>query len=422
MTKNSTILLNVALLSSLGLTVSCNKPLQKKPAPSVSTSIAAKLAQKGQTSEASEMYSRIGEILLSKPQGITHAEEMFQKALEINPNDNKANLYSATFAPILTAKGFGPRFKILIPEIGKLEKEFVDTDIKEIMDFALVMPEGKVAAKKYEDLRKFYRDEFAKELGSSVSKLENIKSERFSVELDVSSYAERSKSPTYCREIEVGTFECDSQQYSLKDKLVRRFLDQYDIRAIKGIMKTQKNALTIAYSFGLQGAEEVSALLSNTKGPKTDEEVIAAIRTQPNFLRIEGSKDDLRQIFDHSEEVLNELIDFSKLSKELCHNEARESNVASNICVSEAAAEKINDILMFVVGPKEVVIGHDENGDDVTVEVNLRGLLDSKVSSLQELLPNRFDRNGRAIDFKDLTFAGLIPNADLIAKLKTVVK
>lgn len=421
MTKKSTVLFGAVLISSLGLSVGCSKPAQKNQVK-VSSMAAAQLAQEGKVNEAAEMYSRIGEILLSTPEGITHAQAMFQKAIELNPNDNKANLYSAMISPLLTAQGFGPRFKTVMPEFSQYEKKFTDSGIKEIMDFALVIPEGKKIAKKNDDLRKFYRDEYAKEIGNSLVKLENIKADKFSIELNLTSYNIKKSSDENCRALGNGDYDCESYEDNLQDKRVKRTVDSYDLRAIKSILKTEMNALTIAYSFGLEGSEEVAAILDNGKPQKTDEEVVAALKTQPNLLKIQGTKDDLRQIFDHSEEVLNNLIDFSKLSKEVCSGEERKSNVASNICVSEAAAEKISDLLMFVVGPKAITLGHDINGDEVTVEVDLRSLLDSKVSGLQELLPNKFDSNGKAVDFKDLTFAGVIPNADLIAKLKTVVK
>jgi tetratricopeptide (TPR) repeat protein len=419
--KKSTVFHSVVLISTLGISMSCSQSV-KKGSLKTTTIAAAQLANEGKVNEAAEMYSRIGEILLSRPEGITHAQEMFKKAIELNPNDNKANLYSALISPILSAQGFGTRFKKIYPNVEKLEKSLVDSGIQEIIDFALVMPAGKTVAKKAEDVRKYYLDELAKEIGNSLVKLDNIKSDKFSIELNLSSYKTNKNSETYCRLLENGDYDCETFEFALKGKSVKRNIDSYDIKAIKSILKTQKNALTVAYSFSLEGAEEVSAIFDKSKSKMTDKEVVSALNTQPNFLKIQGSKDDLRQIFSHTEDVLNDLIDFSKISKEICHNEERKDDVAANLCVSEAAADKANEILMFVVGPKSITLGHNINGEEVTVEINLRGLLDSKVSSLQELLPSKFDSQGKAIDFKDLTFAGLIPNADLITKLKTVVK
>ncbi|MBY0415661.1 MAG: hypothetical protein K2Q18_15920, partial [Bdellovibrionales bacterium] len=80
------------------------------------------------------------------------------------------------------------------------------------------------------------------------------------------------------------------------------------------------------------------------------------------------------------------------------------------------------EILGFVVGPKRIVLGLDDSGKEVEVEVDVRALLKTKTASLQELLPNKFDAKGKAVDVKDLTFKGIIPNGDLIEKMKTVVR
>lgn len=424
MTKQSTTFFNVVLISSLGLSVSCSKPTnQASNKNTFSTVLASQLLKEGKAEEAAEMYSRIGEILLSRPEGIVHAQVMFQKSLELNPNDNKANIYSALISPALTAKGFLTRFKnpsensSETSQMIALEKKILASGVKEFIDFALVLPEGKKAAKNMEDIRKFYRREYTKELGNSIDKLENIKSDKFSVDLNISSYGSNKiqQSAASCILSGNEVYNCEELQAPAK-----RNIDSYDLKALKIILKTEKNALTIAYSIGLEGFEEAATKLGNIEG-RTDKEVVNAIKSQPNLLKIEGSKEDLRQIFDHTEEVMNDLIDFTKISKEICYADNNKSNIAET-CLSEAASERINEILMYTVGPKAFVIGHDKNNEEVLVDVNLRALMDSKVTSLQELLPNEFDSAGKAVNVKDLTFSGIIPNADLISKLKTVVK
>jgi hypothetical protein len=423
-TKKSTVMLNLTLISLIGISSSCSKHSQKKESQ-LSSSLASQLSAQGKVSEASDMYSRIGEILLSRPEGVFHAESMFKKSLELNPYDNKANIYSAVIAPVLTTKGFLKRFKNIATEnelqAKELEQRINDSGVKEFIDFALVMPAGKKAAISMEDVRSFYRNEYAKELENSITKLNNIKSDKFSIDLNISAYQSKKTSSSICKVDSDGAFICDELKAQELQGTVRRSVDAYDLKALKIILKTQKNAMKLAYSVGLEGFENVNILLSRNEN-NTDKMIVDAIRSQPNLLKIDGTKEDLRDIFNHSEEVMNDLIDFSKISKEVCNNENRTSNIANNICVSEQAADKINEILMFVVGPKSVVLGLDKDGSEVSVEVDLRALLDSKVTSLQELLPNKFNAEGRATDVRDLTFAGIIPNADLLAKLKTVVK
>ncbi|MEA9355100.1 hypothetical protein SHI21_02755 [Bacteriovorax sp. PP10] len=424
MTKKSTMVLNLLVLSSLGLLVTgCSEPDGKK-AP-LSKTEANKLEELGKKAEAAEMYSRIGEILLSKPEGIIHAQAMFKKSLELNAHDGKANIYSSVLSPLLTTKGFLNRFGDLLQKEAKTDinaskEKLAKMNVQEFTELALVMPAGKASAKNAEDLRKFIRQEYVQELGASIKKLENIKAEK-----TVLSYLDISRSYSVTTSESRGTMDDAAIEREVEHASTvsnKQFVvDNYDIKALKIILKSQKNALTIASSIGLTGFEEVAAKIKSTSA-KTDKQIIAAIRTQPNLFKIDGSKEDLKDIFDHTEEVMNDLIDFSKISKEVCGAEDRKENLASNVCVTEASADKINELLMFVVGPKSVLIGYDANNEEVLVDVNLRGLIDSRVSSLQELLPTKFDSKGRAVDVADQTFGGIIPNGDLISKFKTVIK
>ena len=424
MSKKSTVLFNIVLLSSLGLSVSCNNS-GKTQNSQISTMRASQLVSEGKTQDASEMYARIGEILLTKPEGIIHAQTMFQKALDINKSNDKANLYSSILAPVLTAKGFVTRFKNVTElnnnktiNTDSFEKDVRGSGIPEFIDFALQMPEGATAAKNADDVRKFVRNEYVKELGNSIQKLQNIKSDVFTLNLELSAYSGKNKSVTYCTIQNGEVLDCQEQYSAIKNANIT--VDSYDVKALKMYLRTQKNALLVATSFGLEGSKYVADILKN-KTSHTDKEVVEALKTQPNFLRIAGTKEDLREIFDNTEEILNDMIDFSKISKTVCKSQERTSNLFNDVCVSERSAETMSEALLFVAGPKSVTLGHDINGREVSVEVNLKGLMDSNVSSLQELLPVKFDYKGRATDIKDLTFAGIIPNADLIEKLKTVV-
>lgn len=424
MTKKTTLLLNLAVLSTLGLATGCNEANTEKVKSSTSTSKANSLIEEGKTSEAAEVYARIGEILLGTPQGIFHSEEMFSKSLSINPNNERANIYSAVLAPQLTLKGYLKRFNILDnsknkSNIAQSEKEINKLGLKEFTDFFLVMPKGTVEAKNMEDLRKFVRNEYVKELDNSIKKLEKIKEANLVLALDLNQYNKNKVKTVVCTVDTAGEYICDDEKAFLYE--AKYNVDKYDIKALSIILRTQRNALTIVNSIGLQGFEDVVAKVKALSN-KSDREVVAAIKSQPKLLKLEGTRQDVVDIFDHVEETMNDLIDFSKISKEVCNSVERKDNLANSICVSEEAAEKIRDALTYVVGPKEVVLGVDAKGEDVTVEVNARALIDSQVANLQELLPTKFDSAGKAIAVKDLTFKGIIPNADLIKKLKTVVK
>lgn len=80
-------MLGIVLMSSLGLGLGCKQSGGGKPRES--TIKAEELKDQGKTKEAAEVYSRMGQLLLSRPEGVAHAKVMFQKALEINKSDAK---------------------------------------------------------------------------------------------------------------------------------------------------------------------------------------------------------------------------------------------------------------------------------------------------------------------------------------------
>lgn len=428
MLKKSTILLNATFISLMAFGAGCSQK-QAESTSTISTIKADQLSAQGNVNEASEMYARIGELLLSTPEGVIHANDMFLKSLELDVRNDKANFYSALISPPLTMKGFITRFKVLnendkieAEQMRILEEKIKASGVKEFIDFALVLPKGKTPAKNLEDVRKFYRHDYVSALSKSLIKLDNIKSEHFTLDLNIAAYNNQSSANPVCV-TKTDSTECETYVFTSTKKTdrIRYAVDNYDLKALKIILKTQKNALVLAYSVGLEGYENIVARLGKMAKP-TDRDIVAAIKNEPNFLKIDGNRDDLKDLFDHTEEVMNDLIDFSKISKEICEAENRKDHIAQNICVSEAAAEKISDILMYVVGPKSVVIGRDSEDKDVTIEVNLRALLNEKVTSLKQILPNKFDANGKAIDLKDATFGGIFPNGDLLSKFKQVVR
>lgn len=420
MSKKFTVLCNISLLSLVALTTACSDSKINKSATSTLTTVeASKLIDAGKNEEGADIYSQMGEVLMSRPEGVVYADMMFMKSLEAHSFNNKANLYSAILSPAMTLKGYVARVKPLAKDedskeaLKQLEERIRETQVKEFIDFALITPKGKANMNKLDDVRKFIRNEYAAELKSSLAKLDKLSGD---IELKIN-YTDKDKaSLSSCRDAN----EC-FREISLVKKPSIIKVDAYDVKALRILMKTQRNALLIATSIGLNGAEEALEL-SNQGKITNDQEAVAAIKSLPGLLKIEGSKDDLREIFDHSEEVMNDLIDFSKISDKLCGNESRTSHAFDSICVSEVAADKISETLLFVAGPKALTLGHNEQGEEVTVEVDLKALINSNVSSLQELLPNKFDQNGRAKDLKDHTFLGIIPNGDLLSKIKTVVR
>src|SRR4051812_2289659 len=65
----------------------------------------AKLAQaNAKLTESADKYARLGELLLV-PEGLEYADEFFNKALEVDPSNGKANFYKVATGPAMKLKG-----------------------------------------------------------------------------------------------------------------------------------------------------------------------------------------------------------------------------------------------------------------------------------------------------------------------------
>ena len=405
---------------SLSLVASCTQSSNTSSSNKISTSNAQTLYKEGNLSESSELYARVGESLLSSPNaGVLLAEEMFQKSLTIDSANPKANFYSAILAPKLTLKGFIPRFKKLHSNkkiIEKYESQIQDFGLPELTNFLWKLKPGTLEARELEDLRRFVRSEYAHELKNSLRKIALLEGKKFKLIPMVNENREE-----VCQVNEKNKIvECIDQ--GTKAKALSVTVDEHDVRALKVTYSTMRSSLLLGTTIGLQGYEDISAKVKakSQKKALSDKDIVEVLATRPDFLRFEGSKEDLRELFLAKEEIIEDLIDFSKLRSELCNSSQRKDNLAKEICIDEDSADQLTNTLSFLIGPKEIVLGLDENGEEVSVEINLRALIDSGLTSLQDLMPKKFSKEGKALDYKDPTFAGIIPNGDLLLKLKLI--
>ena len=151
---------------------------------SYSESNAAKLVAAGQPEDAAEEYARIGEQLLI-PGAVEYADQMFDKALNLNINNRRANLYSAFTKPIMSFKGFIPRFEKLVNDNSvkqnevwelyfKLQNEIEKVKLPELRRFSFELPTGETPFNNYHEFQRFLRGNLMKALLDSEAKLDRI--------------------------------------------------------------------------------------------------------------------------------------------------------------------------------------------------------------------------------------------------------
>lgn len=413
--KISTALFMTASLMTLA---SCAKQtaVVKKP---VSEIQAASLLDQGKPDEAASVYSRIGELLLTNPAGVIHANEMFNKALSLNKNDPKANLYSSAIAPALLAQGFTRRFNSILNDkqrarLKEIEERTNAEGIQELIDFATTLSAGKTNVRTYKEAKKVLQNELLAELIKSTEKINAIKVKNFSIGI---TRAVKKGTDINCEQIDQNWTCTESSKAPMPLALN---VDQYDLQALRATYKTYETELRILTLLNVDDLEAV-VNQSKKKDALSDREATTLLKKYPALFKID-SKADLVQLFNQSESILNDFLDFASMRETLCENSDRTEHIAGQICVSENEEDQLKEIITLLAGPNLFTLGLDENGREVEILLNLRAWEKTSFTGLQDLLPDQFDEEGRALDLKDKTFGGLFPNGDFLEKLKQIKK
>ena len=109
-----------------------------------------------------DKLTRVGEILVSNPVGLSHANDLFEQALKIDPNNSKALFYSSFTGIIMAFEGSLKRAQPLYdnPNDYKEMLKYVKTELKypEFVGFI----KGSKGQKKFQDYqaaKKFIQNE-----------------------------------------------------------------------------------------------------------------------------------------------------------------------------------------------------------------------------------------------------------------------
>lgn len=186
-----------------------------------------------------EKLVRLGELSLV-PQGFTLALDLFEEALQYDPENSKANFYAAALGPLMACEGIGGRFSHLLPEEAT----------REIAQSFVWLPsrlEGPIRSFLYETSEQPWLNEsevqnWLKEVylptihlaSDRIGKVEN--DERFSAEFDYSPWIIVPLKPI--------------------------LLNVTHARSLKASLKSREFAANLLIAFNLQGAADIYRYVS----------------------------------------------------------------------------------------------------------------------------------------------------------------
>ena len=406
------------------------KSQTKKSSNLIEKNVSTKKSLLETDKEFSQRLARVGEILINNPVGFAHADELFKQALVLDPQNNKALLYSSLTEIVMTLRGTIKRGEGLFDKKEDYDNlvNHVTKEMKypEFIDF-VIGTKNDQSFKNYQDIKRFFQNDVVNAFENAQTKLNKIDG---NVEMILTQLKSKNTEIEYnCVEesVEGETFtNCELKEEM--DELIAlpaktATIDEKDIKILAGGLKAYAVALKVITAYGIEGQLEITKAI-NAKSEElgralTEKEVHLIAKQYSNYLVLE--KDHrLSEVIRDLESVVINAMDLESLNNQFCDNDLREHNLIKVICFDDNAREELEKVLAQLAGPQEVVIGLDENGDDVKILTDLPSFLNNPVQDLKNIMPDSYNSDGTANYTIEPELNGLFPNKDLLEKYKAV--
>jgi hypothetical protein len=447
----------IAIVTSLSV-FSCSKSETRKPVTYSESAIRLEVAQaradiaNGNTEKgtadlraAAEKYARMGELLLL-PEGFEYADEMFGKALDADPNNQKANFYKAITEPALLAKGFIPRVERLFTtetELRDLERfrhDVAKYELPELTAFATKLPAGEKAFISYYDAQRYAREKVLPALKQSVARLEKIDLSIAPLRLNINPYrlspegAKKEYHYTYsshwCNQSN-GDFSCQDYNYegTYGDRDLPRvyMIDKHDLKVIRSSYAAMVASVQVgtAYSFkdieyAIRRLKAIAEIRHQRRKHLTAEDVTQLLSEFPDLLTLENDH-QLSEVSKIATEALKNALSLDEMKDQLCSTQNgrnKKNATLAPMCLTVGYVEAFRLGVDLLAGPKEIVLGSDSANNEVRILMDLTRVLKNPIADIKSLLPTEFDEAGRPVRYPDTTMGGLFPNGDFIEKFK----
>jgi hypothetical protein len=412
-----------------------------------STTTVDKLLKEGNKGGASEELARIGEILL-QTEGFVYADSMFNAALKVDLNNSKALFYSAITAPLMTFKGLASRFENVkkgfsSKYLDKSKLEHLKASAKklghaEYINFLDSVTGNKKAFVSDKEIQGFLKEVVLKEFKKSVAKLDRLIGSELKLNLKNSNKGSKERCVDYTYR-ESGTttnnysynyYHCyqtqsDTSAYGLISEAVKVEADDTDIALVRDIFQGVVSSLVISTAYSIENLSAAFERVVNLKkhyrkkgwGSVRSEDVVGILSDYPNLFSL-NSDDGLVDLKKNIITVLENNIKLKEIDRSLCEGETREKNIFKSLCLSIETVNSFSEMKDYLSGPVMMSIGKDASQRNILVKFDLTQLLDNPINDLKEFLPSSFDAYGEPEKFDDPTFNGIIPDGDLVEKLK----
>jgi hypothetical protein len=407
------------------------KQQTEKSPSAVEKQVSSKRALLESDVEYANKLTRVGEILVNNPVGFTHANDMFNRALILDPQNNKALFYSAFTEIMMTMKGSLNRTKGLMDDPADYNKviDYVTKELKypEFVDF-IAGKKTQSKFKNYQEIKRFLQNDVVDAFENGNKKLNKINGD---VNLILTQLETENTELKYnCVESvdELGDSEtvCDLKSemdniVALPAKTVQ--IDIKDINILASGLKGYSTIFKLYTAYAITGQKhitnEVKVKELELGRDLTDKELNRIVSDYGSYLVLE--KDHrMNEVVRDLEDIVAVGMDLETLNNQFCDNDLRDNNLIKTICFSDTARVDMQKSLDYLAGPQEMTMGQDSNGDDVKIVVDLPTYLSNPVSDLKTLMPTEYDIDGASNYTVEPQLNGLFPNKDLLDTLNKI--
>lgn len=376
-----------------------------------------------------QRLTRVGEILINNPVGFSHANDLFNDALKLDPGNDKALFYSALTGIVMKFEGAAKRMKKFYDKPEDYDEML--NSVKENFKYPEFVKfiTGRVNTKEFRnvhDIKRFVQMDITDAFESAAKKLNMIDQD---VELIITQLKTDNTEIEYdCHEIT----EDDSTYTtcSLKEQMDSvsalpaqiNTVDTKDIKIISSGLKAYATAFKLYTGYSLEGTEqfnkETETLESQLGRELTEKENHQIVKKYNNLFTLERDH-RWNEVVADLEGMIYTAMDLETLNNRFCDTGLRESNLIKTICFDEDSREVMQKALDYLSGPQEISIGKDENNQDVKIMIDLPAYLSNPLEDLKSLLPIEYNEDGTGIYLQEEPeLNGLFPNKDLLEKIK----
>jgi len=412
---------------------------KKRPTNKSDKTVSTKKLSTDSNKTHADKLARVGEILVNNPVGITHAHDLFEQALKIDPTNKKALFYSAFTEIVMAFEGSLKRAKPLYenPKDYREMLKYVKNEIKypEFVDFI----KGEKGKKKFKDLqalKKFVQNEVVDAFEAAQSKLNKIDG---NVELIMTQLkTENGEDELYNCRTETETWEngngttstdtyteCDYRQGEMTSMSVlpakTATVDKKDLKVIASGIKGYATVFKIYTAYSIKGQKHLQNELKVKEielgRSLTEEESNNIVKKYQQYMTLEKDH-KMGEVVADLEGMIEVAMDLETLNNRFCDNQRREDNLIKSICFNPEARKNMQEALDMLSGPKPVSLGTDTNGNEVKILTDLSAFLKNPVQDLKDLAATEYDEEGRSVYNVEPELNGLFPNNDLLEKMR----